>query len=318
MSDSPRYAPRRLLMVDALRGAALAAMVVYHFSWDLAYHRLVAWDVVGDPVWRGFAAGIASSFLMLAGVSLVLAARGGVDPGAFLLRFMKIAAAAAVISVATRIALPDGWIFFGILHLIALGSLLGLVFIAVPAPITLVVAAGVAILPHVVRFPALDGTLLAFTGLAARSPAAYDFVPLFPWFSAMLVGIAVGRLIVSGTVRVPEPAAPGRLARGMALAGRWTLPVYLVHQVVLFGLVFAAASILPARPSVERAMFVRDCQAGCTLEGADPGTCSVFCGCVADALEGTGYYDVRGGDEDLWPLASSAAAGCRISDLPDD
>src|SRR6185503_12461180 len=62
----------RLDAIDAIRGAALCAMVVYHFAWDLADFHLVGWDVAAGPIWRLFARSIASSFLILVGVSLVL------------------------------------------------------------------------------------------------------------------------------------------------------------------------------------------------------------------------------------------------------
>ena len=70
---------RRLALITG--GSAIVAMAAYHFSWDLAYHRLVDWDVAGDPVWRDFARTIAASFLAISGLSLVLARRAGADAG---------------------------------------------------------------------------------------------------------------------------------------------------------------------------------------------------------------------------------------------
>jgi len=63
----------RFAVLDAARGLALAAMVVFHFSFDLDSLGLAALDVGGDPRWRWFARLIAGSFLALSGMSLVIA-----------------------------------------------------------------------------------------------------------------------------------------------------------------------------------------------------------------------------------------------------
>ena len=65
----------RIEAVDAARGAALLAMAIYHFSWDLSFFQLIATPVATDPAWKWFARAIAGSFLFLVGVSLVLGHR---------------------------------------------------------------------------------------------------------------------------------------------------------------------------------------------------------------------------------------------------
>ena len=52
LPDRPqdRPGPRRIDLVDVARGAALVAMVVYHFAWDLSFYRLIATDIVARVV----------------------------------------------------------------------------------------------------------------------------------------------------------------------------------------------------------------------------------------------------------------------------
>ena len=61
--------PSRIDLVDVLRGVAIAAMVVYHFSWDLSFYRFVDWPVETGTGWRWFAHLIAGSFIVLVGAS---------------------------------------------------------------------------------------------------------------------------------------------------------------------------------------------------------------------------------------------------------
>ena len=111
--------------IDAARGTAIAAMVVYHFSWDLSYLGLITTDIVNEPGWQLFARTIAASFLTLVGTGLVLAHQhGGVSWTAFLRRLAIISAAALGVTLVTRFVFPDEYIFFGILHWNAVASAL--------------------------------------------------------------------------------------------------------------------------------------------------------------------------------------------------
>ena len=69
----------RLAAIDAVRGAAIAAMVVYHTAFDLSVRRLIPVDVTSNPGWVVFARLIAGTFLALVGVGLVLATRRGLN-----------------------------------------------------------------------------------------------------------------------------------------------------------------------------------------------------------------------------------------------
>ena len=47
--------------IDVARGIAIAAMIVYHFSWDLSFLQLIGTNILKVPAWRWFARGIAGS-----------------------------------------------------------------------------------------------------------------------------------------------------------------------------------------------------------------------------------------------------------------
>lgn len=301
---------RRLPLVDVARGALLLAMASYHFSWDLANVRLVGWGVAVDPLWRAYAAAIAGSFLFLSGLSFRLAERGGLDPLRYGMRLTRIALAAAAVSVGTYIVFPDSWVFFGILHMMLLASLLAPLFVRLPAALLVMLAAAALVLPQVWRSPAFDGIGWGFLGLAETPPVSNDLVPLFPWIAPYLLGLVAGGPLV----RRAESWIGGRpLRRGtgwFAVLGRHSLLFYLVHQPLLYGLAVGLATVLPVDPAVQRASFVGDCRLECTRQGADADVCERFCGCVAASVDDTGIWDQRSSDPSFEPLLSTAVQAC--------
>lgn len=283
--------PPRILLIDTLRGIALIAMATYHFTWDLEFFGYVDPGTATQGFFRLYARAIASSFLFLAGVSLVLAHGRGIRWPAFRKRLAIVAGAAIAISIATLFAFPQEWIFFGILHNIALSSLIGLAFLQLPlafafaVPILIVI--GMAIdataIPGMLQSSLFDTRWLAWIGFAEFPPRSNDYVPLFPWLAALLTGIAVARLsIVRGwTGRLAEVQSNDTI---LAKAGRHSLIVYLVHQPILLALVYLFSLVSPAPAPDPRVVYMNSCQPSCLRETSDKALCERFCGCTADKL----------------------------------
>lgn len=271
--------PARIPAIDLLRGCALVAMIVYHLAWNLSFLGLVETDVAVHPLWAGFARGIAASFLLLAGVSLVLAARAGATPRRVLRRVGIIAAAAAVVSAATYAALPGQGVYFGILHCIAVASLLGWAVIRLPGWALLGLAAAVFAAPWLLTGEAFAAPWWAWLGLTPQPPPAPDFVPLLPWVSAVLVGMAIGRHVPDGWAAVPLRGWPQRL---LAAMGRRSLAVYLLHQPVLIGLLLAAMPLLGRAPPAPdwHTTFEVECLVADGTEAA----CRAYARCMVERL----------------------------------
>jgi uncharacterized membrane protein len=221
-----------------LRGGALCLMLVYHFSFDLRYYRVVAADFEHDLFWLGFRALIVASFMTLVGVSLVLAYRAGATPAHFWKRVGMIAACAIAASAGSFILFPSTFIYFGILHCIAVASVLA--WPAVPWPRVafvvgiLVIAAGLAFSNSL-----FDARALSWIGFTTHKPATEDYVPLAPWAGFVLVGIAVGQWLARRAWRPLVPLA--RAPRWIRFLGRHSLVVYMIHQPVLLGLLWIVA-----------------------------------------------------------------------------
>lgn len=243
--EMARVTPGRILAVDLARSAALLAMAVFHFVYDL---ELFGWVAPGTAVtggWRLLALGTAGSFLFLAGLSLWLGHGAGIRWRGFARRFVKVAGAAGLITLATWFAMPDTFIFFGILHSIAAASLLGLLVLRVPAVGLLVLAVLAFAAPSIARAEVFDPWWFWWTGLQTVRVASVDYVPLAPWFGPFLLGMALGRVGSSFDLwsRLAQWRG-GNLAERLALPGRYSLWVYLAHQPVLIAVIWAVTSVL--------------------------------------------------------------------------
>lgn len=224
----------RLIGLDLVRTAALVSMVLYHFVYDLDLFGVIPryTSVTGFFWWH--ARLTAGSFFFLAGLSLWLAHGAGIRWPAFWRRFAKIVAAAVLVTVATRIAMPQMTIFYGILHSIAVSSLVALAMLRLPSLLTLALAAAAFALPLVWRAEVFNGWLI-WTGLGTVTPITVDFQPFFPWIAPMLAGVAVGRLMTRFELwsRLALPAT--RLTKALAWPAKHTLVIYLIHQPIMIG-----------------------------------------------------------------------------------
>jgi len=233
----------RLVAVDLARTVALCGMAVFHFTFDLEMFGHLPQGTTITGGWAIFARVVAGSFLFLSGVSLVLAHGDGVRWPAFRRRFLRIAAAAALVSGATLIAMPQAFIFFGILHAVAFGSVMGVLLIRLPWGALLAMAAAVLWINDVVALEALNPRWLVWTGLGERFPLTMDFVPVFPWMAAVLGGMAAAKL-AGGLGLWPRLEMDGPLLRRLAWPGQHSLAIYLLHQPILIGLVWAGTQLL--------------------------------------------------------------------------
>lgn len=243
MSD---FAPRRIALLDLIRTAALAGMVAFHFSYDLLMFGLLPPLYGGTAFFYYHARIVAGGFIFLAGLGLWLAHPITIDWAKFARRFAKIAAAAALVTIATRVAMPDAYVYFGILHAIAAYSVIGLVFLRIPPFITAGFGLAVVFAGDALRATAFDAPLLKFLGLSTIPAYTIDFEPVFPWFGAFLLGIAAGKFgsRVGLWPRLAAwPAQRGTLLRCLIWPGQHSLAIYLIHQPVLIGLVWAIAQL---------------------------------------------------------------------------
>lgn len=282
--------------VDVLRGVALLAMAAYHAIWDLAYFRLSDAGIGIDPVWITIQRSILTGFLLLAGGGLVLAHGSRFDAKRFWKREALLVAAAAAVSLVTWFQFGPALAWFGVLHLIAVGSVLALPFIRAPLLVTTAVAAVVLGLPALYSSDVFDAPWLSWIGFFRITPETADLVPIFPWFGVMLLGVIGMRLLKDTPVFSWE--LPWEPVRMLAALGRASLLVYLVHQPLLIAVVTPLAGAIHSAEEQKLTNFLDSCTASCMAgpgknEGAGASQfCTAYCRCALDMTVRDNLWDV--------------------------
>ena len=285
--------PARIGAIDVLRGLALLAMATYHFTWDLEFFGVADPGTASMGPMKWYARGIASTFLMLAGVSLVLAHHAGINWPSFRKRLAMVAGAALLITIGTFFAMSRGFIFFGILHQIALGSLIGLAFLRLPAMLMLAAAAVMIAAPHFLRSAFFDAPALWWVGLSSVDPVSNDYVPVLPWTGMVLIGMALGKLAAKyGVFERLRPFQAGKTRPGAALSflGKHSLAFYLIHQPVMLACLYIFTFINPPAPRDPVADYQNACMANCALTQSRS-FCASFCPCVKTRMQALGQFD---------------------------
>lgn len=229
--------------LDALRGAAMVWMALFHFAFDLNFYGLIdpRQNFYRDPLWTVQRTFILSGFLLCAGAALAVALDAGQTWPRFWRRWAQVAGCALLVSIGSAFMFPKSWIAFGVLHGIAVMLIVARLLAPLRGWLWPLGAALVA-LPLLWRHPVFDVPWLQWVGLATRKPVTEDWVPVLPWLGVMLWGLAGAQWLLARRRAWMAGSVPAA-ARPLAALGRWSLSFYMLHQPVLIGAILAYTTI---------------------------------------------------------------------------
>ena len=220
----------RVVALDIYRAFGVIFMVLFHFTYDLHHFGFTTLDTTQNTFFIYFRTLIVSIFMSAVGMSLYLAYSKGFNVRKYVKRLGLLAVASVAISVVTYFMFPHTWIYFGVLHMILVASLIGPFFVKTPnisGVLGLIIVglylAGVRMRP---LFEALQQPL----GLPLGHTE--DLAPLIPWFGAVLLGIFLMHHNIFKSIQFQENSA----TQYLSVIGQHSLLIYLAHQPLLFGI----------------------------------------------------------------------------------
>ena len=235
---------QRIWELDVFRGICILGMVAVHFLYDLVeLYGLVDWEYPDAFLFIAEYGGIL--FLLLSGICVTLGTRC-IKRGMIVFACGMLCTAVTLGMVLLDFADWDMVIWFGILH--CLGSCMLLWPIVKKLPAVALAGLGVlfaAVGNRLYGVTPVDFPYLIFLGICPPRFFSPDFFPLLPNFGYFLLGAVLGRTIYRKQTSLFPKCDPNTPLVGfLSACGRYSLPIYLLHQPLLSGLCLLLALIL--------------------------------------------------------------------------
>ena len=235
---------KRIWELDVLRGVCILGMVVVHLIYDLqtffslpflADSRL--FDLIKQ--WGGVL------FLLISGICVTLGShpvRRGLIVFACGLLCSAVTAGMYVLNMADKSII----IYFGVLHCLGVCMLLWPLFKRLPVWALGLLGLGLTVLGlWISGNVVLDFPWLIPLGLVPGDFASSDYFPLLSNLGFFLVGAFLGKTLYrKKETLLPRINPANPVLAFFTLLGKWSLPVYLLHQPIITGLLYLILEIL--------------------------------------------------------------------------
>ena len=220
----------RIDELDSLRATALVMMLISNFVSDLDYFGIM--EVVKGDKWWWLARTTAFLFVSISGISYFLAHQKEYDFMITLKRTQRLIFWAFAITLVTYFFAPDAYIRFGVLHLLALASI-----VAFPVARKPLYAFGIGVFLLVI--PLSSNSNLVWLGLQETGTFAVDYFPLNPWLGIFFIFLSIACKIYPEGKSVLNFKWPEK----WLWFGRNTLIIYVIHQPILIGLLILSGNV---------------------------------------------------------------------------
>ena len=232
MNLNPIKQKSRSYEVDVLRGSAIVLMVIFHFCYNLAAFDW--WDINTDKQieWRIFRKIIVTSFLLAVGMSSYLAYSKQLNVLKLTKATFKLMAIAALITAGSLFMYPTTWVYFGIIHFIAIALPISVLFVRLPH--TALIVGVTCLISYQLGWISMNPIWLWSTNYIDLPKVTTDLVTFIPWISAVLVGIyLMYKKLFNLTI------SANKVSNSLAFFGQHSLAIYLIHQPIMYGVMLA-------------------------------------------------------------------------------
>lgn len=229
----------RYKLIDTLRGLACLGMLVYHFE----FVRYFLVDDVSSWLFSEYGLILGQTvrfvFLGLVGVSTYIIYRRSMnDKGKFidkqLNRFRQVGLAALLITVLSYVFIPEGAVWLGILHLIAIALIVLTATAKLGTKFNLLVGVTLVFFARQILYVVAYSGLPYFGQVLIGNPGynffSLDYFPIVPWLGVCMIGYGLAPLILKALDYLSEYEVPVVNA-----IGKKALAFYLLHWPFIIG-----------------------------------------------------------------------------------
>ncbi|WP_058990482.1 heparan-alpha-glucosaminide N-acetyltransferase domain-containing protein [Anaerococcus rubeinfantis] len=235
---------KRNYILDKFRGFTIISMVLFHLFYDISLYKDLLWynNFYINKIWQ---LSIAISFFIISGIS-----SNFLDWKKNLKRGIIISLLGILISLITYFFIPDQLIIFGVLNGLGLSMVL-ISFVQKYLKISnklLPIFVLLFILTYnlanqKILYLAINSILyeknLFILGFPSKTFHSTDYFPIIPWFFAYISGYIFGKILIENNFY-------NKYGRNSTLAkiGQNSLKIYILHQVIIYGLVYFIFEII--------------------------------------------------------------------------
>lgn len=235
---------KRIWELDVLRGVCILGMVAVHLIYDL--QTFFSLPFLADSQlfaiikqWGGVL------FLLISGICVTLGSHP-VRRGLIVFACGLLCSAVTAGMYALHMADKSIIIYFGVLHCLGVCMLLWPLLKRLPVWALGLVGLGLSVLGLWISGNVLvDFPWLIPLGLVPGDFVSSDYFPLLPNLGFFLVGAFLGKTLYrKKETLLPRVNPANPVLAFFTLLGKWSLPVYLLHQPVITGLLYLILEIL--------------------------------------------------------------------------
>ena len=222
----------RIWELDALRGLCILGMIAVHLLFDLTgFYGAISFEYPGWLLFLMDWGGVA--FFLISGICATLGSRC-IRRGLIVLGCGLLISAVTVAMYRMGIAVKAVIIYCGVLHCLGACMILWAVFRRFPNWLLAVLGNGLIALGLWFKTLTIQSHWLFWLGLLYDGFSTSDYFPLLPFLGFFLLGGWLGRVLY----RKKTSLLPGFRCKPLEWIGRHSLPIYLLHQPILTGLLF--------------------------------------------------------------------------------
>ena len=231
------FTKQRIWELDAIRGLWVLLMILIHLSYDLidldgVWQLKNRWLYDCALTWGG------ALFVVISGTCATLGARP-VRRGLYVFACGMLCTVVTLGIYLFRLADQGIIIYFGVLHCLGTCMLLWPLFRKMPAWVLVSLGLALSLVGlYLVRNVRVSFPWLVPLGLCYDGFLSSDYYPLLPNLGYFLIGAALGKALYrKKQTLLPCADRNHPVLRFLCFCGQKSLPIYLVHQPLLTGLI---------------------------------------------------------------------------------